>query len=546
MAGAPRVMPGDNVPCRVTNNLRGRRETEARARRARNSRRSRMAGGQSRPSRSWPANGTSPQMQACALSPALGFGSTSGTRRSSASLLSKPKNPVARFSRCPASCQLPARSSGELSGSPPIGCISMYAQRRMSLSTPHTLLHSRFLDMAGEWPFAPLVGIIQCPTLRRDGSLLDVEGYDEATGLALVNSLEMPPIAATPDRADAEAALMLLNDLLTEFPFVDEASWTVALSKILTPVLRGAMAVAPMHLATAPRPGTGKSFLDDIASMIATGDHCAVKAASPSPEETEKRLIGAALAGHPIIALDNCRDVLEGDFLCQITERPLMEVRALGKSDQYRIPNAFTFFANGNNVRVADDMVRRTIRCGMDANCENPEKRAFKSDPLAMIRADRGKYVAACLTIARTYIAAGRPNPLPPLPSFEGWSAIVRDPLVWLGYPDPVETMESLRNEDPKGGERHAVFEAWKSAIGVGKHRANYTSEIINQATHHTSLRDALLAIAQRRYGNGEIDPKALGKWLGTQEKNIAAKCKLLADRTDKTRPKWYLDLVVG
>jgi len=103
-----------------------------------------------------------------------------------------------------------------------------------------------------------------------------------------------------------------------------------------------------MHLVTAPRPGTGKSYLADIASMIATGDRCAVKPASPNAEETEKRLVGAALSGRPIIALDNCRDVLRGDFLCQVTERPLLELRALGKSDQHRIPNTFSFFANGN------------------------------------------------------------------------------------------------------------------------------------------------------------------------------------------------------
>lgn len=400
----------------------------------------------------------------------------------------------------------------------------------------------QILDMSGGWPFAPLTGIIQCPTLRRDGSLLAVDGYDETTGLVLVNSLVMPPIADSPTRDDAEAALALLNGLLTEFPFVDAASRAVALSMILTPVLRAAVEVVPMHLVTAPRPGTGKSYIADVASMIATGSRCAVKAASPKPEETEKRLIGAALAGRPIIALDNCRDVLQGDFLCQITERPLMELRPLGTSDQYIIPNTFCFFANGNNLAVADDMVRRTIRCAMDANCENPENRTFKSAPLTIIRAARGKYVAACLTIARAYIAAGRHNPLPPLPSFEGWSAIVRDPLVWLGCSNPVETMEELRNEDPKGAERHNLFAAWKPAIGVGKDRAVLTAEIVTKAGHDSDLREALLAVAAQRFGDGKIDPKALGKWLGAQEKNIAAGCKLLTDRSNKGRPRWYLE----
>jgi putative DNA primase/helicase len=303
------------------------------------------------------------------------------------------------------------------------------------------------------------------------------------------------------------------------------------------------MEVAPMHLVTAPLPGSGKSYLADLASMISTGDRCAVKAASPRPEETEKRLIGSALAGHPIIALDNCRDILQGDFLCQITERPLLSLRALGTSDQHRITNTFTFFANGNNIVVADDMVRRTIRSALDANCESPEKRTFRSNPIAMIRADRSNYVAACLIIARAYIVAGRPNPLPPLPSFEQWSAVVREPLAWLGMPDPVDTMETLRNEDPKGAERHNLFDAWKSAIGVGKSRSLKTSEIIDVANNHTDLREALLAVASQRYGEGKIDSTALGKWLCAREKNIAAGCKLMTDRTVKSRPKWYLEL---
>lgn len=416
--------------------------------------------------------------------------------------------------------------------------------RKMAEIDPPTPVVKQILDMSGEWPFAPLAGIIQCPTLRRDGSLLAVEGYDEATGLLLVNSVKLPPIGET--RLDAEIALAVLDELLIEFPFIKGEDRSVALSMILTATLRATFEVAPMHLVVAPRPGTGKSYLADVASMIATGERCAVKSAAPKAEETEKRLIGAALSGSPIIALDNCRDILEGDFLCQITERPLLSVRALGKSDPHRIPNVFTFFSNGNNAQVADDMVRRTVRCALDANCENPERRAFKSAPLAMIAADRGKYIAACLTIARAHIAAGRPSNLTPLPSYEGWSTAVRDPLVWLGCADPVATMQELRNEDPKAAERHAVFSAWKSGIGVehdGNRRRATTKEVVQQAAVSPELHAALLTVSERRFGS-DIDPTKLGKWLCREEKNIAAGCKLMVDRTDASRPKWYLELL--
>jgi hypothetical protein len=276
---------------------------------------------------------------------------------------------------------------------------------------------AQIMDMAGDWPFPPLAGVLGCPTLRPDGSLLSAEGYDFATGLVLISAVTMPPLSDCPTRRDAEDAVALLASLLDEFPFANEVSRAVAWSALLTPVLRGAMAVAPLHLITAPEPGSGKSYLADVASMIATGERAAVVAVAPNPEETEKRLVGAALAGHPIIGLDNCRETLEGDFLCQVSERPLLQLRPLGTSDKVRVTNTFTIFANGNNIAVAADMVRRTISCTLDANVENPECRTFLGDPLAAVRRNRGAYIAACLTVARAYIAAGKPHRLPALAS---------------------------------------------------------------------------------------------------------------------------------
>jgi putative DNA primase/helicase len=407
----------------------------------------------------------------------------------------------------------------------------------------------QILGMIGEWPFPPLSGVIGCPTLRPDGSLLAAEGYDLATGLVLHLSIPIPPLSECPTRADAERALALIGGLLAEFPFANEASRAVALSMILTPVLRGAFPVAPMHLINAPLPGSGKSYLADTASAIATGDRCAVLSAAPNPEETEKRLIGAALSGFPIIPIDNCRDILQGDFLCQVTERPLLLLRRLGSSDQIRVANTFTVFANGNNVSVADDLVRRAISCVLDANMENPEKRTFSGNPLAMIQRNRGNYIAACLTIGRAYIAAGKPNPLTPLPSYERWSDLVRSALVWLGYTDPVETMESARGADPVRQDRARIFGAWRDELTVDERylaadvadlaiaRFDYDGSFVRPA-----LRTALLDIAvEKGSGGTQIDARRLGIWLKKNENTVANGHKLTVDRTDAARPRWRL-----
>jgi putative DNA primase/helicase len=413
---------------------------------------------------------------------------------------------------------------------------------------PPRLVISQILDMVGEWPFPAIAGVIGCPTLRQDGSLLVARGFDPATGLVLRSTVAMPPIPTSPTRGDAEKAVTLLAGLLREFPFANDASRAVALSMILTPVLRAAMAVAPMHLVTAPQPGSGKSYLADTASMIATGERVAAVAVAPNPEETEKRLVGSVLAGSPVIGIDNCRDTLEGDFLCQLTERPLLQVRALGASDMLRIANTFTTFANGNNVAVADDLVRRTICSELDANVENPEGRTFQGDPLRDAHGDRGRYVAACLTIALAYLEAGKPGRLPPLPSFEGWSDTVRSPLVWLCFADPVETMAKSRAVDPVRQARALVFEAWYRDLQTAAHTAPEIIDLAegrysyNGSPERPGLHAALVEIAQKRGAPaGQIDARRLGRWLTKQENTIAGGFKLTIDRSDRQRPRYRI-----
>jgi putative DNA primase/helicase len=211
------------------------------------------------------------------------------------------------------------------------------------------------------------------------------------------------------------------------------------------------------------------------------------------------------------------------------------------------VPNTFSIFANGNNVVVADDMVRRALCAALDANMENPEDREFTADPLGAVRAHRGKYVGACLTIGRAYILAGRPDCPRPLPSFEGWSNLVRGALLWLGRADPVDTVATARLDDPQLQERAAVFAAWASELtqSVGY----LTSELIEAALDNNfsgapsrpQLREALIAVAQGRGAEQAISPKRLGKWLSRNKNVIALGYKLGVDNRNAARPRWHL-----
>jgi len=67
------------------------------------------------------------------------------------------------------------------------------------------------------------------------------------------------------------------------------------------------------------------------------------------------------------------------------------------------------------------------------------------------------------LTILRAYYAADRPDmDLPAWGSFEQWSKIVRQAVVWCGMPDPADTREELMaTSDRSASELQGLIEGW-------------------------------------------------------------------------------------
>jgi len=71
---------------------------------------------------------------------------------------------------------------------------------------------------------------------------------------------------------------------------------------------------------------------------------------------------------------------------------------------------------------------------------ERPELRTdFKHPDLrAHVRENRGPFLSAALTILRGWVVSGKPqHGLPASGSFEGWSSVVREAIVFAGLPDP-------------------------------------------------------------------------------------------------------------
>ncbi len=411
------------------------------------------------------------------------------------------------------------------------------------------------LSRTGRWGLPPLVGFIDVPTLRRDGSLLWRPGYDASTGLLLVpGGTAVPKLPALPTRDDALGALDLLQRLIAGFPFVTDSDRSVTLSALLTSVCRPALNSAPLHGFSAPTAGSGKSTIVDLASVLRTGREAAPIAQGRTAEELEKRLGALLLEGEGIVAIDNCETPLGGEFLCQLMTQSSLKVRPLGQSVMIEVPTTAMVTATGNNLTFVGDMSRRALLCQLDPGVERPELREFPFDPVQVMQDGRGEYVAAALTILRAYHVAGRPGQVPALGSFADWSNWVRSALIWLGCADPCDTMEKVRKADPQMALIKQVMGQWAKVIGQKKVTTGdlntLADEMVDVSLGSTAkkhkypeLRDALLAVA----GEGaRINGRRLGRWLSAHQGRVVNGYKFICPGIRGGQAVWVLETLTA
>jgi hypothetical protein len=402
-----------------------------------------------------------------------------------------------------------------------------------------------YREQPGTWLLPQLRAVVTAPTLRPDGSILDRPGYDPRSAIYYdPRGVAFPEIPRAPTLEDAQRAADQIDSLFATLDLVDEIAHSAAMSAVMTPILRSAMTAAPMHGVTAPVAGSGKSKIVNIAAIVAVGHPVPVLALGQREEETEKRLGAALISGSPLIVLDNAERAIGGELLCQAITEPIVAPRILGTSSTAKVANTTSWYATGNNLGFLGDIVRRALLIRIDPRCEQPELREFEAeDPLVTARRERPALVAAVLTIARAFLLDGCPRKEPPLGSFDDWSKWVRDPLIWLGRPDPVLALGEARREDPKLNALVAVMEQWRLVFGDQRVSCRDIAEKAQQqgvsGYSHAELREALLRVG----GDGDkISTRKLGQWLGTVKGRMVDGRRLIPADTLHGVARWRLD----
>jgi hypothetical protein len=267
----------------------------------------------------------------------------------------------------------------------------------------------RYLARVGEWNLPVLLGVVTAPTIRADGSILQQPGYDAQTGLYFEpNGVEFETVPEYPTKAQALAALEELKELIVHYQF-EGAGRSIALSAMITQLIRAALAAAPLHAYDGPLAGSGKTKLANVVSVIATGHKAAAITANSGQnagEEFVKQLAGCLLAGDTAILLDNLSTPIEGDVLCQITTETKVRIRKFGKLDMFTCPCIGFLQATGNQLQVIGDMQRRALVAVLVIEDERPELREFPFDPVELAMERRPQLVRAVLTIVRAAVLA--------------------------------------------------------------------------------------------------------------------------------------------
>jgi hypothetical protein len=318
----------------------------------------------------------------------------------------------------------------------------------------------------------PLRGVVSAPVLGPDRTIRYRLGYDAMTWLFIVgDEILIPDDPPTDEEVDA-AKQLLLVDMLGDFPFVDEPSRAHAIALLLSPHCRPAISgPTPLYVIDAPAAGTGKSLLAEAARAVFSPSGGTMMMPGESEDEWRKRITSAVGEGTSHIALDNVQRRLHSSSLAAALTMDTWSDRLLGKNEMVHYPVRCTWIATGNNIALSEEIARRTCWIRMNANVEQPYKRAgFKHVNLVeWVKSNRAELVNALMVLVRAWLEAGCPSWEGQAPGgYAAWADTIGGILDVASIPGFLGNAEEVYERlDPDRAPWRAFVAAWAEKHGT-------------------------------------------------------------------------------
>lgn len=277
---------------------------------------------------------------------------------------------------------------------------------------------------------------------------------------------EPPEIAAVQIDVVTETPADVLNDLVVDFPFADEASKQNFFGLMLTPLVRPFIdGNVPLHLVMASLARTGKSKLAEIVlGGTLLGEETPAMQMSGTEEEIDKRIISMLVSGTSIMHMDNLKEFLDSASICSLLTARTYTGRVLGHSRMIHAPNNLTLVGSGNNVRATNEIVERTVPIVLQPKTDSPSQRTeFAHPDLKRFVADnRRRVIATLIDMVLRWVAIGRPAAAKPMGGFESWASVVGGILAASGFVRWLDNYRPwVKSADPYGADWRAFVALW-------------------------------------------------------------------------------------
>ena len=358
-----------------------------------------------------------------------------------------------------------------------------------------------------------LNGLARQPYLRRDGTLVTTPGFDAETGI-FATFKEADYKLPEPTLEAARQALGRVKRSLKEFEFASHPDRAAAQAALFTAVLRPALPLAPAFNISATRSGSGKSYLAKFIAFHASPDEPYNISYPTKSEEASKVVLAMLLEKPAVILFDDMQTDWRsfGAINKALTSETTTE-RVLGSSRTATASTNVLILGTGNNIEPERDMRRRVVTIRLASRHDQPALRSFSGDPVEVIRKDRPGAVVDVLTIIMAFKAAGSPmTTVQPIGTYKDWSNLCRQPLLWLGEPDPATSLIEQVSHDSDQDLLSEFLAAWHSEFGS---RPMTVRKFASRAAENAELLDILaeLPVVDGKH----INPNKLGWYLKRQ-----------------------------
>lgn len=270
---------------------------------------------------------------------------------------------------------------------------------------------------------------------------------------------------------DKEAALEILDEAVSDFPFHSQADRDNFLALLFTPLLRPLIDCVPIFSIGANQERTGKTLLaQGVMGNILYRRGLPTMTwpeGAYGNEELSKILTSLNREGASVVLFDNLpTGVVRSSHLAKTATSTVLRDRILGQTGLTEAPNRFTIVLTGNNVRFTGELAKRMIpiRLAVEGG-ELPEERGgWKHSMLRLwVQDNRRTLLGALLGLVRMWASEDAPKALAPqIAGFESWVANVGGIVSWCGREALARNREEwLRDADDEAEELVRFVSSW-------------------------------------------------------------------------------------